>query len=203
MEKFKICPNCDVKNKPMLFECTNCQTDLTNVRVLDELSEKYKSPSGEDIESEMSLVRICDCGNINPAAARKCVACNEDISDITPIKEFSLEIKTFTLCSVDGQYEFSLSKPVTTIGREQEMSEYLTNKSFVSRTHAKFTIVKDEVFIDNLSKTNFTYVNSIRIDTNKPILLNEGDEIGLGGTIKDNARQNDAAYFILRRNLCT
>ena len=59
---------------------------------------------------------------------------------------------------------------------------------------------KNELFIENLSNTNFTYVN------NKKILektkLQDGDEIGLGGTNLNGKCQEQAAYFLVRIGQC-
>lgn len=204
MDKYKICPSCNKKNTTGLFECAFCEADLTNVKVVDELTEN-QGESLPCIELEQAeQVRVCDCGEINPSAARKCSACNEDISDITPTPANKSQAETilFTFCSLDGEYAFSIKKPVTLIGREQEMSDYLKRKNFVSRTHIKLSIVNKELYIENLSQTNFTYINNQIIESNIPVLLHEGDEIGLGGIVKNNTRQNDAAYFILRTNSC-
>lgn len=43
MEKYKICPSCKAKNPPALFECMNCESDLTRVKITDEETEKNDS----------------------------------------------------------------------------------------------------------------------------------------------------------------
>lgn len=40
MEKYKICPSCKTKNPPALFECMNCEADLTGVKITDEETER-------------------------------------------------------------------------------------------------------------------------------------------------------------------
>lgn len=53
--------------------------------------------------------------------------------------------------------------------------------------------IQMEKYIENMSNTNFTYVN------NKKILgktkFQDGDEVGLGGTNINGKRQEQAAYF--------
>ena len=87
-----------------------------------------------------------------------------------------------------------------TIGRENTMSEYLSTKSYVSRSHAVVTIVNNELYIENLSNTNFTYVNNKKIT--EKTKLNDGDEIGLGGTNLNGKCQEQAAYFLVRIGQC-
>ncbi|MGN1108725.1 MAG: FHA domain-containing protein [Oscillospiraceae bacterium] len=48
----------------------------------------------------------------------------------------------------------------------------------------------------NLSTTNFTYVNNVRISSRQE--LHDGDEIGLGGNSAEGTRQEGAAYFTVR-----
>jgi pSer/pThr/pTyr-binding forkhead associated (FHA) protein len=87
------------------------------------------------------------------------------------------------------------------VGREAELKEYLQNKMFVSRHHAKLTMVAGEVFIENLSGTNKTFLNNVEIPDGTPTALSDGDEIGLGGKVVNGSRQADAAYFVYRVKL--
>lgn len=204
MEKYKICPSCQTKNPPALFECMSCEADLTGVKITDEETEKMNAENAvSPVESSNKMVRVCECGTKNAPNARKCISCNEDICDIIPTadnEEEKSEILTFVLSSIDGQYAFRVTVDDVTIGRENTMSEYLSAKSYVSRSHARVTKVDNELFIENLSNTNFTYVN------NKKILektkLQDGDEIGLGGTNLNGKCQEQAAYFLVRIGQC-
>lgn len=198
MEKFKICPVCGMHNKPNMIECLGCETDLTSVKATDEETEKAKS----DIqESEVSkpqeeYVRICDCGAVNSATARKCVECGEDISDIAPTLNEQRNECVFVMASVDGNYVFEIKDGEALIGREHEMKEYLMSKPYVSRQHAKLIKEADKVFIENLSGTNYTFVNNQRIAERTELKFD--DEIGLGGNEVNGKRQDEAAYFVLR-----
>lgn len=204
MEKYKICPSCKTKNPPALFECMNCEADITGVKITDEKTERMIAENVV-VQSEVpkKMVRVCECGAKNAPNARKCNSCNEDISDITPspdTEEEQKDITTFVLSSLDGQYTYKITSEEAIIGRENVMSEYLSAKSYVSRSHAKLTMANDELFIENLSNTNFTYVNNKKItDRTK---LQDGDVIGLGGTNLNGKRQEQAAYFMVRTGQC-
>lgn len=203
MERYKVCPFCKTKNVPTLLECINCETDLTMVKITDEATERmWTENTTAQSAASVKWVRLCECGAKNPANARKCGSCNEDISDITPIPdtEEKQSVSIYVLSSIDGRYAYKMTTDGVTIGRENIMSEYLSAKSYVSRAHAKLFLTEGELYIENVSSTNFTYVN------NKKILektrLQDGDEVGLGGTNVNGKRQEQAAYFMVRIGQC-
>lgn len=198
MEKFKICPVCGMHNKPNMIECLGCETDLTSVKATDEETENAKNNSQEIEESQPKeeYVRVCDCGCINSATAKKCADCGEDISDIAPTVNTQRNECTFVMASLDGTFVFEIKEGEALIGREHEMKEYLITKPYVSRQHAKLIKEVDKVFIENISGTNFTFVNNERIVERTELKLD--DEIGLGGNEINGKRQDEAAYLVLR-----
>lgn len=198
LQKFKVCPNCGEHNAPNLLECRRCETDLTGIKVVDSSTEQEGSPSKETAPDQIgTLVRVCECGAQNPPQARKCKVCGEDISDILPSNIAPEDVKTFSyeLKAIDDNFTAVLDQPVVIVGRNSELKEYLEKKLYVSRSHAKLTIVAGKVFIENLSKTNKTYVNNALIEEGTPCELANGDEIGLGGMVLNDMRQSQAAYF--------
>ena len=208
MQKYKICPSCHSKNEPTLLECLYCEADLTRVKITDEETEKMMEENTEAIPNpseKATMVRVCDCGEKNPANARKCQACGEDISDVTPTpagtpESADVNAPTYVLSSLDGQYTYKVTGDEIVIGREKNMSDYLAAKSYVSRAHAKLTIEDGAFYIENLSGTNFTYVNNKKIVVKTE--LKNGDELGLGGTNINGRCQSEAAYFLVRIDQC-
>ena len=197
MSKYRICPDCGFHNPISRIECSECEADLTAVPVVDENTAPNITPPA----AKRAMIRQCGCGAKNPAAARKCSVCGEDISDIIPAEDTGEQSAHFTLASVDGSYAFELTEPEVTVGREKSMSGYLSGKPFVSRVHAKFETEDGRLFITNLSTTNFTYVNNLKISGRQE--LSDGDEIGLGGCVSGGSRQDGAAYFIVRICPCS
>lgn len=203
LEKYKVCPECGKHNAPNLIECRYCEADLTGCKVVDKTTESA-TPAKEENPATTSertvLIRICDCGAENAPQARKCKACGEDISDIIPSRVSANELKPFIyeLRSVDGSYSVSVDQVVSVVGREAQLKEYLASKMYVSRQHAKLTVVAEKVFVENLSQTNKTFVNNEEIPSGSPTALNNGDEIGLGGKVINGTRQENAAYFIFQ-----
>ena len=205
LTKFKFCPECGKRNPPNLIECRFCEADLTGVAVADSEAASGQNPSprgtvgSESAPAETELVRICDCGEANPPQARKCRACGDDLSDIlpTPIKR-ELKAPSYELNSVDGAVSFAVDKSMLVVGREAEMKEYLSTKAYVSRRHMRLTVTEDTVLVENLSRTNKTYLNNTEISDGVPTAIKDGDEIGLGGKVVGDSRQDDAAYFVFR-----
>lgn len=204
MKKYKICPVCQKKNSPTVLECIDCGNDLMGIRIVD---DSYTvEPENPNIDTNTTkqptvFVRICECGQENVVSARKCVLCGEDISDIipTPRKKDSCG-DAYSLASIDGKIDYTLQCPSEhIIGRESELSEYLLEKFYVSRQHAKFTVTPEGLFLQNLSKSNGTYVNNKKIEDNLAYKLCVGDEIGLGGLVNQSGRQDAAAYFTVRK----
>lgn len=202
MKKYKICPVCHSKNSPTVLECVECGNDLMGVRVVDDsFQNEEKDSTHKNISQSPAeeLVRICDCGQENEVSTRKCISCGEDISDIAPtLRKETANERLYRITSIDGEVVLQLECPSEhIIGRENELSEYLESKQFVSRKHAKLTSTREGLFLQNLSKANGTYVNNEKIDDNIAYKVCVGDEIGLGGLANQNGRQEHAAYFIV------
>ncbi len=78
------------------------------------------------------------------------------------------------------------------------MREYLSRKPYVSRTHANLIIENGELIVENLSGSNSTYINNVRMNLHERKTLTDGDEVAFGGYEKDGERQPEAAYFSVR-----
>lgn len=207
MGKYKVCPVCGAHNNPLLLECSDCETDLQNVPVVDEEMERVNSlnnQSPSEPAAKGRMVRVCDCGVKNPVQARRCAACGEDISTVIPTPDMAVTLQKYMFSSLDGAYAYELKEGITVIGRENEMQEYLSSKTYVSRKHAELMLdtASDKLTIKNCSTTNYTFVNNKMISGDVCIELKDGDEIGLGGNEQNGSRQLEAAYFIVRIGTC-
>lgn len=195
MEKYKVCPSCGEHNNPIFIECSNCGTDLMTVKVVDEATENITY----EHETEIPMVKICECGAENPSAARKCSSCDEDISDILPTSKVHNCCKQYVLTEISGAYTYEVpNDSEIIIGRENVLKEFIADKSYVSRSQAKIVSKDNNLYITNLSGTNFTYVGNEKISSDTPTLLKVGDEIGLGGFVNNGNRQDLAVYLVVR-----
>lgn len=203
MSKCKICPACNAENDPRNMECVECSYDLMSTPVVDpeEISKKEEAiKKDEEAPIQSDLVRICYCGEHNPSQLRKCQRCREDISDIVPVPKPQETSIRYQLEDIESGFIYPVPSSTVIIGRENCMKECLARKLFVSRTHARLFVEDGKLYIENLSKTNFTYVNNSRITDEKTELF-IGDEIGLGGIVLDGKRQEQAAFFIVGKQL--
>ena len=203
LSKYKICPACGTKNDPRNMECITCSYDLMSTPIMD--SDNVKTQSSQAgtpkintprQEVIVELVRICSCGEMNPSQLRKCQRCHEDISDVMPIPKPDENIVRYQLEQIDTNYIYHVPCGTVIIGRENNMKECLAEKSYVSRIHEKLIANNGKLYIENLSKTNFTYVNNAKISEGQTE-LKIGDEIGLGGMLINGKRQEQAAFFIV------
>lgn len=207
MEKYKVCPVCGTHNNPLFLECSDCETDLQNVPVVDESMQRIAEQHSEETavpSPSVPMVRVCDCGAKNPVQARRCSACGEDISIIVPTPDNAPAVQHYTLSSLDGTFAYEINEGSTIVGRENEMREYLSSKPYVSRKHAKLEldIATGILTIKNCNTTNFTFVNNTMISGDASVELKNGDEIGLGGNEQNGSRQPEAAYFLVRIGSC-
>lgn len=207
MEKYKVCPVCGTHNNPLFLECSDCETDLQNVPVVDEEMGRVAAQHNEvpDVPSHPApMVRVCDCGAKNPVQARRCTACGEDISMIVPTPDNVPVVQRYLLSSLDGTFAYEIKEGSTIIGRENEMCEYLSSKPYVSRKHAELNldIAAAVLTIKNCNTTNYTFVNNTMISGDASVELKDGDEVGLGGNEQNGSRQPEAAYFLVRIGAC-
>lgn len=66
-----------------------------------------------------------------------------------------------------------------TIGRDTDNDVVVDNK-LASRHHAMIQKIKDAYFIKDVGSTNGTFVNGVRIPSDKYVKLKPGDKISIG-----------------------
>ena len=116
--KFKRCSLCGYKCTDLkLARCPECKRgNIANVKIEDdEVSNTPIAPLAEPRKEQNELTRVGDnCDTKIIPNSRKCVNCNEDISDIrpTPSEESSSGAVDNALVSVDGKFTFSITKPI-------------------------------------------------------------------------------------------
>jgi len=203
--EYKVCPTCKHHCEPNERRCPKCgNRDIPFVPITDDANneaskaEPHKQPAREE---SAESVRICDnCGTKNEPNARRCKNpdCEDDISDVTPAPSRA-SAGIYELAGIDGKLKFDIVKPSYIIGRENDFAEYLSSKPYVSRKHAEITISENRVYLKDIGSANHTYINNKLIEKDKPVLLEENAEIGLGGNKNNGSYQEKAAYFIFRK----
>ncbi len=74
----------------------------------------------------------------------------------------------------------SLIKQAMIIGRDAR-HDITINDPEVSRQHARLLLQAEGYLLEDLGSTNGTFLNGVRLS--QPILLSDGDEVGLGETV--------------------
>ncbi|MCB0020790.1 MAG: FHA domain-containing protein, partial [Anaerolineales bacterium] len=74
---------------------------------------------------------------------------------------------------------YPLTKRVTVIGRDPA-ADIAINANFISRRHMRVGVQNDVVFIEDLGSSNGTYVNGKRIPSKQVVVLEHGDQLGVG-----------------------
>lgn len=207
MALIKICPACQAKNPASLLECDQCGTDLMGVRPCQDGDE---APAAQPARPTPAAARVCsECGAANPPASRRCQQCGEDISDIpptplapAPAEEAPLDKKPLCLVSLDGSFRLPLAQDAEEIvlGREGALQAHLSERMYVARCQARIVPGADGCLLENLSRTNPTFVNNEPLSPGEKRPLHAGDEIGLGGRVIEGERQAQAAYLLVRED---
>lgn len=81
-----------------------------------------------------------------------------------------------------GKNELSIGRSdlIRDIFPDIDLSGYGGEGSGVSRNHARLVLKEDQLFIEDLNSTNYTFVNRLRLQPGQPYLVSDGDEIRLG-----------------------
>lgn len=199
--KFKLCPACGRQNRPGLLECAQCEADLTAVKITDPTIAQAAPPvEAAPLQGPQpgELCRLCECGAPNPPQLRKCAVCGEDISDIAPGPYDAAPAEPVFYLTDEAGLCFNITEAEYVLGRAAALSEYLADKYFVSRRHAKLNLCNNVLFIENLSATNPTFVNNEQLLDGQPHTLKDGDEICLGGCRLKGKIPAQAACFKLK-----
>lgn len=84
------------------------------------------------------------------------------------------------LFAADGKLLVNLEQPVLSIGKKEGEAELILKDASVSRIHARITVEKGGVYLEDLNSTNGTFRNDIQMLPYEKLKLEEGDEIKCG-----------------------
>ena len=142
------CPECGFKNTEEGKYCSKCGASLPEEESSVEATIRY-SPEAEEREaSEMSNI-------------------SDTIKGVHLVVRSGGDMAGETFMPVDGR---------TTIGRHQESDIFLDDIT-VSRNHAVILHKDDGYYIQDQGSLNGTYVNRVRVETQK---LSDGDQLQIG-----------------------
>ncbi len=87
-----------------------------------------------------------------------------------------------TLPFPPGKTEFIIGREdaASNVSPDIDLLEHGGEEGGVSRRHARIFVQDNQIFIEDLNSTNYTYVNQQMLVPEQPHPLNDGDEIQLG-----------------------
>ena len=125
--------------------------------------------------------KICPVCNVkNRIDDMICKECLSSMDSVEEVDCSQVEKNHITLQYENTSIEI---KDGDNVGREAKASDILKDFPTASRQHAKFELISGKWFITDLESTNGTYLNDIRIESNKKIEIKNGNSIGFSKRI--------------------
>jgi pSer/pThr/pTyr-binding forkhead associated (FHA) protein len=84
------------------------------------------------------------------------------------------------LVSKDGSHSFALIEGVNTLGRRSGDNTIVISDPYCSGRHADITVKEGSIVLTDIGSTNGTVVNGVKLESNIPRELVQGDEIAFG-----------------------
>jgi len=146
-------------------------------------------PSASASRSGMITVTCFRCGSANQSDRLFCTACGYELSDskrmydrvMGPNGRPVLARLTLKNGPLTGR-SYLFHQDVTTIGRTNGNDLIISGRT-VSRRHARLWFDTNRWYIADMQSANGTLVNSLRVQPNQPVPLNDGDVIHFGDEI--------------------
>lgn len=88
--------------------------------------------------------------------------------------------QTHRLYTAEGRILVSIEKPVLSIGKKKDEVDVVLEDASVSRMHARITMEKEDVYLEDLNSTNGTFKNGLRLQPYEKRKLETEDEIKCG-----------------------
>ena len=191
------CPNpsCGKENPDGSLFCDDCGASLAEEEAAPQPQPEQPvappAPAGE--------IKCPKCGASNPADSKFCSDCGEKLRE-APAPEPTIPTPTPTppptptpkpsvakLVTATGQEIALPGKAEIIIGRTDvgvvadiDTTPFGGHPGGVSRRHCKITVQEDQYSIEDLNRTNGTFVDGTRLAANTPTPLQNGAQIVLG-----------------------
>lgn len=88
--------------------------------------------------------------------------------------------QTHKLYTPEGKVLASIERPVLSIGKKKGEVDVVLEDTSVSRIHARITMEKENIYLEDLNSTNGTFKNGLRLQPYEKRRLEEEDEIKCG-----------------------
>jgi pSer/pThr/pTyr-binding forkhead associated (FHA) protein len=177
----RSCPTCGADNPAAETYCHNCgfwlmaKVQPTDAPVGQELRQTFVQPY--DSLPDQPLV----APSIQPIP-RVIASPYETLPSIAITgRLFSPSSKATLPLPAKAELIIGRRDPERGIYPDIDLGDQGTVSSSVSRQHARLLVQDKQIYIEDLNSTNSTFVNRHRLQPGQRYLLNDGDEIRLGG----------------------
>ena len=89
-------------------------------------------------------------------------------------------LQTHKLYTPEGKMLATIERPVLSIGKKKGEVDVVLEDASVSRIHARITMEKENIYLEDLNSTNGTFKNGLRLQPYEKRKLEEEDEIKCG-----------------------
>ncbi|WP_406545605.1 FHA domain-containing protein [Succinimonas sp.] len=178
-----------------------------------------KAPEDNAVPPGKDWAKICPkCGRANRVVAKQCVACHENLKFLIektlvdksllqgssgapapePAAPKPVNKVIASLNAPDGRCILKIDTlhPITVIGRENVMADYLASRDYTSRLHAEIHVMGDRLAFVDKGK-NGTYINNVKMSPGSTEVLKDGDKVSMGDRWPDDWTKSQAGCFIV------
>jgi hypothetical protein len=177
------CPKCHLPTLPGAKYCDHCGFALLQASPL--------TPHAGG-ENKATNVRCLQCSQANLLTAKFCENCGAKLPEPAGGSPVLQREPYFRLLQSDQCLKFPQGKTSFLIGRQDpdstsfpeiDLTSLDAQKFGIGRRHARITCHASQVYIEDLNSVNGTFVNRVKIPSEIPTLLKDGDELRLGKLI--------------------
>jgi hypothetical protein len=180
----QVCPTCAHRNRPGVFFCENCGTNLMTgqqaalgTRDLREAQEN--EPSGDAASKDKKPEPVLKLDKEQEKAVRTAGS-----SVFTPGMLLRIEVEGgSTPIIVKPKAEDMIlgrRDPTTGATPEVDLTAYAGYRMGVSRRHSSLALENNQLTLWDLGSSNGTFINGNRLTPHQPSPLRDGDEVRLG-----------------------
>ena len=181
--EIKICPTCGSDNPVSADFCDNCGFWLTPV--IPALEQPPVGLPGAGPVAQPGLAQPVSPVILAAVSQPPLPGAPSAFETLTVTRSVGRLFSTSTNSSLPlpPQSEIILGRrdPDRGIYPDVDLSGQGTAGNSVSRQHARLLVQGNQVYVEDLNSTNATYLNRQRLQPGQRYLLNNGDELRLGG----------------------
>ncbi len=200
------CPSCGAQVMPGEMFCQNCGTALGGVAPAPAQPFPYHAPPPQAAAGPQEALICPSCGTSLEPGSMFCDMCGAPITGAAPSFAAAPQVAyppplaappvgvgglhgRLVVQSTNTPIPFPPGRSEIVIGREDpvnnifpdiDLTDHGGDEGGVSRRHARIYVRGEQLFIEDLNSTNYTYVNQEKLTPGQPHPLNNGDEIRLG-----------------------